>query len=321
MQLGVFLDVRNPPPWRRPWAEHYARTLDLVTTAEAHGADSAWVTEHHFFEDGYLTQPLVFLAALAARTERLRLGTAVVLAALRHPQHLAEEAALVDLISGGRLELGIGAGYRAPEYEAFGADLTRRMGLTDAATAAVRDRLWGGELLPPPIQPKVPMWLGYQGPQGARRAGRLGVGLLTLRRSSLEPYRQGLEEGGFDPDQARMGGVVDLIVADDPERTAHEVAPHYAYQLRSYAESRVEGTDQVAGPVPDVATLEAQMVTPGTPGLAVCTPDDAVALLTERAAGLPVEHLYLWATVAGMPDHVVARHLELAFTQVKPRLA
>lgn len=320
MKLGVFLDVRNPPGWRRPWADHYAQTVELVVEAERLGADSAWVTEHHFFEDGYLTQPLTFLAGLATRTRRMRLGTAVVLAALRHPQHLAEEAAVVDLLSGGRLELGFGAGYRIPEYEAFGAEIGRRMTLTDDATRTVRDLLWGDDLLPPPVQERIPMWLGYQGPQGARRAGVLGVGLLALRASLLEPYREGLLAGGHDPAIARMGGVVDLIVADDPEQTAHELAPYYAYQVGSYQRSRTDGTDQTPPPDPDPTTLAEQMTTEGAPGLAVRTPDDAVALLKERTAELPVEHVYLWGSVAGMPDHIVQRHIELAFGTVRPQL-
>ncbi|MEO6989208.1 MAG: LLM class flavin-dependent oxidoreductase [Aquihabitans sp.] len=321
MKLGVFLDVRNPPAWRRPWADLYAQTVELVEEAERLGAESAWATEHHFFEDGYLTQPLTFLAGLATRTKTMRLGTAIVIAALRHPQHLAEEAALVDLLSGGRLELGFGAGYRIPEYEAFGADISRRMTLTDEATRAVRDLLWGGELLPPPVQEQIPMWLGYQGPQGARRAGVLGVGLLSLRRSLLDPYLEGLVAGGHDAGIARMGGVVDLIVADDPEMTAHELAPHYAYQVGSYLRSRTEGTDETPPPDPDPARLATQMTTAGAPGLAVRTADDAVALLRERTAGLPVEHVYLWGSVAGMPDHIVERHIELAFGTVRPQLS
>jgi alkanesulfonate monooxygenase SsuD/methylene tetrahydromethanopterin reductase-like flavin-dependent oxidoreductase (luciferase family) len=314
VKLGLFLDLRNPPAWRRPWVDHYAATLDLVAKAERLGADAMWVTEHHLFEDGYLSQPLAFLAAVAARTSRVRLGTAVVLGALRHPRHVAEEAAIVDLVSAGRLELGIGAGYRVPEYEAFGMDIGRRMTLTDRTMAEVRDLLWGGDLLPPPAQDRVPLWLGYQGPQGARRAGRLGVGLLALDHALLEPYTAGLAEGGHDPASARMGGVIDLVLADDPAETARLIAPHYAYQLNSYRRYGVEGTSL---PPPRERTpdeLEARMTDPATTrGLVVRTVEGAAELVRARTAGLPVEHVYFWASVAGMPDHVVSRHVELAF--------
>lgn len=318
MQLGLFFDLRNPPVWRRPWADHYARAIEVAEEAERLGCASAWATEHHFFEDGYLPQPLTFLSALAARTTAMRLGTAVVLAALRHPRHLAEEAAVVDLVSGGRLELGIGAGWASAEYAAFGADIERRMSLTDAATREVRDLLWGGELLPPPVQQQVPVWLGYQGPKGARRAGRLGVGLLATNRASLAPYREGLVEGGHDPSLARMGGVVDLIVADDPERTARRLAPYAWYQRASYAAVR-DG-----GPVPphadddELELVATQLTDLGSRGLVVAGVDDAAHLLTAHVEGLPVTHLYLWASVAGMPDDLVAEHLALAFGKVAP---
>jgi alkanesulfonate monooxygenase SsuD/methylene tetrahydromethanopterin reductase-like flavin-dependent oxidoreductase (luciferase family) len=97
MHLGLFCDLRNPAQWRRPWADHYRQTLAWIRDAEHLGADAVWLTEHHFFDDGYLPQPLTLAAAIAAQTERVRIGTAIVLGALRHPLHLAEEAAIVDL--------------------------------------------------------------------------------------------------------------------------------------------------------------------------------------------------------------------------------
>src|SRR5581483_3104022 len=112
VRIGLYLDLRNPPAWRCPWPVHYARSLEWIEEAERRGAGSIWLSEHHFFEDGYLPQPLTFAAAVAARTRRVHIGTAVYLAALRPAVQVAEEAAVVDLLSGGRLELGLGAGYR-----------------------------------------------------------------------------------------------------------------------------------------------------------------------------------------------------------------
>ncbi|HZX53098.1 MAG TPA: LLM class flavin-dependent oxidoreductase [Ilumatobacteraceae bacterium] len=132
LQVGLFVDGRNPPGWQRPWPEHYARLVDIAAEADDLGADCIWLTEHHGFEDGYLTQPLVLAAAIAARTRRARIGTAVTLAPIRHPLHLAEEAAVVDLLSGGRLELGIGAGYVASEFDAFGTEMQTRFTDLDA---------------------------------------------------------------------------------------------------------------------------------------------------------------------------------------------
>jgi len=321
MKLGLYLDMRNPDPWRRPWAEHYARTLERVVEAERLGADSVWLSEHHLFDDGYLPQPLTLAAAIAARTERLRIGTAVLLAALRPPILIAEEAAIVDLVSGGRLELGFGAGYSAPEYEAYGADITRRYGRTDAAVAEVRRLLDEDVVTPPAVQRPIPIWLGYQGPQGAGRAGRLGVGLLSLERSLLEPYGDGLAEGGHDPGAARMGGMLDLIVADDPPAALERILPHYAHQLNTYRRAAVAGTGQPEPREITVEKLAEGISTTGQlPGLSVLTPGEAVTMITERTAGLPVEHVYVWASVAGMADDLVERHLELLLTQVRPAL-
>jgi alkanesulfonate monooxygenase SsuD/methylene tetrahydromethanopterin reductase-like flavin-dependent oxidoreductase (luciferase family) len=311
LELGLLLDLRNPAPWRRPWASHYRRALELVVTAEQLGAGSVWLTEHHFFDDGYLPQPLTVAAAIAARTGRIRIGTGVLLPALRHSVHLAEEAALVDVLSDGRLELGFGAGWARREYDSFGVDFDRRFTLTDESVRRVRETL--GSVTPPPVQSPVPLWLGYQGPQGARRAGRLGTGLLALDPALLAPYLAGLAEGGHEAGRARMSGLLDIIVADDPDEARTRILPHLAHQVNSYrlAKAAAEGRTVTALTVADLRTAN---------GLAVLRPDDAIREIRARTAGLPVQHVYFWASIAGMPDDLVDRHLELLFTVVGPAL-
>ncbi len=321
MRLGLYFDLRNPAPWARPWPEVYGRALDLVVEAERLGAGSVWFSEHHLFADGYLPQPLTFAAAAAARTSRVRIGTAVLVAALRPAVVVAEEAAVIDQLSGGRLELGIGAGYSVPEYELYNTDITKRYGLTDAAVAEIRRLLDGGIVTPPAAQNPFPIWLGYQGPQGAKRAGRLGVGLLSLDRALLDPYLEGLVEGGHDPATARTGGMLDIIVADDPEAAFERILPHYAHQLNSYRAAAVAGTGRDAPKEITVDKLRSGAAQKGQiPGLRVLTPTDAVAAIRDATEGAPVEHVYLWASVAGMPDDLVERHVELTCTQVAPNL-
>ncbi len=321
MRLGLYFDLRNPAPWARPWPEVYGRALDLVVEAERLGAGSVWFSEHHLFTDGYLPQPLTFAAAAAARTSRVRIGTAVLVAALRPAVLIAEEAAVIDQLSGGRLELGIGAGYSVPEYELYNTDITKRYGLTDAAVAEIRHLLDDGIVTPPAAQNPFPIWLGYQGPQGAKRAGRLGVGLLSLDRALLDPYRLGLVEGGHDPAIARTGGMLDIIVADDPEAAFERILPHYAHQLNSYRAAAVAGSGRDAPKEITVDKLRSGAAQKGQiPGLRVLTPTDAVNAIREATDGSPVEHVYLWASVAGMPDDLVERHVELACTQVAPNL-
>jgi alkanesulfonate monooxygenase SsuD/methylene tetrahydromethanopterin reductase-like flavin-dependent oxidoreductase (luciferase family) len=111
VRLGIYVDARNPPAWRRPWRAHYAETLEDVEHAEDLGVQAVWLSEHHGFEDGYLSQPLTLAAAIAARTRTMRIGTAILLMPLRAARHVAEQVALIDQISGGRVELGLGSGY------------------------------------------------------------------------------------------------------------------------------------------------------------------------------------------------------------------
>jgi alkanesulfonate monooxygenase SsuD/methylene tetrahydromethanopterin reductase-like flavin-dependent oxidoreductase (luciferase family) len=318
VQLGLFLDVRNPAQWRVPSNQLLARTLEIVARAEALGADSVWATEHHLFEDGYLSQPLTLAAAIAACTRRVRIGTGVLVAPLRHPRHIAEQAALVDAVSGGRLELGLGAGYVAAEFAAFGADLGRRLARTDETFAEVRRLLDEAPVGSAPVQRPIPMWLGYQGPKNAQRAGRLGAGLLTLNRGSLEPYRAALHAAGFPASAARMGGAIDLVVSRDPEAAWERIKPHYAHQVLTYLNAHAPGAEIPAG------ALDSRFGT-GRLGVAsvrlsVLTPDEAVAEIRRRIAGLPVVHVYFWASIANMPADLVDEHIELLFGEVAPRV-
>lgn len=315
------MDLRNPVQWRVPWTDHYRQMIELAVWAEELGADTVWFSEHHNFEDGYLPQPLTFASAVASRTNRIRLGTAITIGALRHPQHLAEEAAIVDLVSEGRVELGLGAGYAVREYEAFNVDISSRFAATDSTVRTLRELLDHDGVVPPPSQRPFPIWLGYQGRQGARRAGLLGTGLLTLKPESLEPYREGLQEAGHDPASARMGGVIDLIVSEDPEKTLARLLPHYAHQLNTYAALRAEGRDS---PPPRMWTAESlsERVRPGAHvlDLAVLPPKEATRVIADRVRSLPVTDVYLWASIAAMPRDIVEEHMQLTFGTVASTL-
>ncbi len=97
-------------------------------SADAAGFDSIWLTEHHFTDDGYLPAMMPAAAAIAARTKRVEIGTFVLLAPFQHPLKLAEDVAVVDVISGGRIRLGIGQGYRQEEFDGFGVPREQRLG-------------------------------------------------------------------------------------------------------------------------------------------------------------------------------------------------
>ncbi len=319
MRVGLTFDLRNPPPWRRPWPHVYGHALELIAEAERLGADSVWTTEHHFFEDGYLPQPLTFCAAVAARTTRVRLGTAILIAPLRPAVQIAEEAAIVDLISDGRLDLGLGAGYRAPEFQAFGADVRSRMHVSTERAREVRTLL-ATRITPPPVQDPLPVWLGYRGPRGAYHAGLLGEGLLRVDRDLLATYLAGLTDGGHDPSSARMAGRVGLMLADDPEAAWQRVRPHLSYMWDSNHRYSVEGTSRpVPGPIDPERwrrSIKGQL-----PRFQVLAPDEAVELVTQVVGDLPVLDLSVYASIAGLDDDLVRRHIELWLTVVRPRIA
>jgi alkanesulfonate monooxygenase SsuD/methylene tetrahydromethanopterin reductase-like flavin-dependent oxidoreductase (luciferase family) len=321
VKVGIYLDLRNPPQWRQPSSRLYGFTLELCEEAEHLGASSIWVTEHHLFEDGYLTQPLTFAAAIAARTTRVRVGTAVLVAPFRSAVQIAEEATVVDILSDGRLELGLGAGYRIPEYELFGADIATRYKTTDARARDVR-AIWDeGRLTPAPVQARPPIWLGYQGPKGARRCGLLGESLLSAQASSWDPYRQGLVEAGHDPGRARMTGGFQGFVTEDPEGDWPTVARHITYMLDTYRHYAVEGT---GAPEPRAIDPERALTRETSNPLAYYrfgTPEQMAGWVAEHVGDAPVGEVYFFASIAGMAEDLVMRHVRTLCTSLAPLLA
>ncbi|HVX21723.1 MAG TPA: LLM class flavin-dependent oxidoreductase [Acidimicrobiales bacterium] len=322
MRFGIYSDMRNPPQWRRPWPDVYRRGIEVAVNAEAAGADVFWLSEHHFFEDGYLSQPLTFAAAVASRTSRIRLGTAVLLAPLRRALQIAEEAAVVDLVSDGRMELGLGAGYRLPEFEAFGADMGRRFADTDERAVEIRRLYADGVVSPPPVQDPMPIWLGYASPAGARRAGRLGFGLLAMSPELAAAYLEGLDAGGHDRSSARMAGNLNFFLADDPEAAWARIKDHLGYQVSSYQRYAVEGT---GAPVPEPVDPETIRTGEGagqlTPRFHVLTVDQAEAHVRRAVGTLPVTDIFVWSSIAGLDDDLVDRHVELVSRDLRQRFA
>jgi alkanesulfonate monooxygenase SsuD/methylene tetrahydromethanopterin reductase-like flavin-dependent oxidoreductase (luciferase family) len=320
VKVGLYFDLRNPPPWRRDWSEHYRDALDQCTEADHLGADSLWFSEHHGFDDGYLPQPLTFAAAAAAHTQRARLGTSILIAPLRPAAQLAEEAAVVDILSGGRLDLGLGAGYRAAEFALYGADPHGRGRATFARVRRMRELWKQGTVTPPPVQERLPIWVGASGDWTARETGRCGEGLLRVGPELLDAYRAGLAQGGHDPASARMCGGVNVFLSEDPERDWPAVKPHLAYQWDSYARYS-EGADAVHGERdPDV--LRARGIESGAMrGFVIATPAEAAHRIRTHLAGTPVDTIYLWATLPGLPSSLARRHVELACTELRAALA
>src|SRR6266702_8898603 len=183
-RLGVFtrlLDQADP-------TERYRQATVQIIHAERFGFDSAWIAQHHFHEDeGGLPAPFVFLAQVAAQTTRIRLGTGLVTLPLELPIRVAEDAAVLDLMSGGRLEVGVGPGGNLSAYKVFGLDSAERTALLIRHHRVLLDAwagrpLLGGDRLYPPNPGLVGrVWQATFSVDGARRAGAAGDGLMLSR--------------------------------------------------------------------------------------------------------------------------------------------
>ncbi len=221
MRIGYgWLTAQHPPDDPRSDAELYREMVELAVELEASGFDSVWTSEHHFVDDGYMPSQLPVLAAIAARTSRITIGTGVLLAPLFDPLHVAEDAATVDLLSNGRLILGLGAGWREEEFEGFGIPMRER-GSRLAGHVAVLRQAWSDGLVsgdgrhyqipglnvtPKPMRPGgPPIWIGAGAEAAVRRAGRLADGYLAgpttpeRLRERMGWVREAAEEAGRDP--------------------------------------------------------------------------------------------------------------------------
>lgn len=320
INVGVYFDLRNPQARRQSPSRLYGFTIEACQEAERLGASSAWFSEHHLFDDDYLTSPLTMAAAVAARTRRIRLGTAILIAPLHHPAEIAEQSVVVDLVSDGRLDLGLGTGYRVPEFELFNASLSARYRQTDDAVLRLRQLFGPDGVRPRPVQDPLPVWLGYQGPQGARRAGLLGAPLLSADASLWEPYSRGLAEANHPQSMGIMGGGFQGWASDDPERDWPMVSEHLAYQLNSYRKHMVEGTD---APPPRPIDVDRLITSPRQGPLGSFTygtPEHVAERIRAFISGAPVQTVFMWASIGGMPDDVVMRNIDTICTRLAPLL-
>jgi alkanesulfonate monooxygenase SsuD/methylene tetrahydromethanopterin reductase-like flavin-dependent oxidoreductase (luciferase family) len=182
-------DMRAPPDGPADIRDLYAAALDMAVWGEEHGALTIVVSEHHASPDGYLPSPLLLAAAIAARTSSVPITVAALLVPLHDPVRLAEDMAVLDVISRGRVAYVAGLGYRAEEYAMFGHSLADRGRRMDECLTVLQ-RAWSGEafehngrtvqVTPPPATPGGPMlFYGGGSRAAARRAARFGLGFFA----------------------------------------------------------------------------------------------------------------------------------------------
>lgn len=309
MSLGFGLLSAQIPPGAEPdWERAYEETLALAEHAERLGYGSVWTTEHHFVDDGYMPSLLVTSAAMAARTSQIEIGTGVLLAPLHHPLRLAEDAATVQLISGGRLTLGLGLGWNEAEFAAF--DVPRHLrGRAMTEMLDILPKAWSGEVfahdgdvyqLPeiavrPVPQRKIPVVVGGGAEAAVRRAARMADGFFSNAppHKLLEQIRWAREEreqAGLDPDDFRWVYYSVIHPGIDTEAAWQTIADDVWAMTWKYSDMEASATRPGTPPWPPPAppdvldTVKVRGVTVGPPGHIV----DQLSELRE-AAGVPID--------------------------------
>jgi alkanesulfonate monooxygenase SsuD/methylene tetrahydromethanopterin reductase-like flavin-dependent oxidoreductase (luciferase family) len=307
--------------------------LDACRVAEESGLASIWVTEHHFSDDGYLPSPFAMLAAVARETSEVRLSSNVAIGALHHPIRLAEDAALVDHLSAGRLMVGLGLGYRDVEFRAFGVERSQRARRLEDCVTVLRSA-WAGanvqsgggvKVTPLPYQPGgPPLLLGALAEVGVRRAARIADGWIAPSFAQPRHLRKRLdwlrEEGAFERPFVVALTLNGFVAPRHAWETVEPGALHVATQYRRWM------TD--SGDVPSLRP-RAEDVEPSQdrpPQFIAGTPDDCADQLRpwrDAVADLPstaTVHLNLRMTFPGVARTDQLESIRLFGTEVAPRM-
>lgn len=337
LKIGVGLFTGQVPPGsKRSFAREYRDIIELSRLAETEGLDSVWVSEHHFSADGYLPSLLPMLAAIAAVTTRVELGTGVVLAPLHDPLRLAEDFAVVDQISGGRVIAGLGIGWRDEEFRAFKIPMAQRVSRL-VETVEILRKAWTGErfthtgrrftydqvMVTPRPARTPPILLGGFVDDAIRRAGRIGDGYISSR-APLDRVREAFALATEERRAAGHAGpplvavLHNAFVTEDPERDWPMVKDGAGHQLGVYAGWRA-GTDVPGVPLqvqPPPEDELRRVVAHGTPEQVI----EQLAPLAALCAAYPEAHLVLRLHYPGMDAAPAARAIELLAREVAPVL-
>jgi alkanesulfonate monooxygenase SsuD/methylene tetrahydromethanopterin reductase-like flavin-dependent oxidoreductase (luciferase family) len=314
-------DMRAPdigPPAQRLYSEAIA----MCAYAETRGISYVTVMEHHGAKDGYLPTPFLLGAAIAARTEKMKIQHAAVLLPLHDPVKLAEQIAVVDIISNGRAEIVFGAGYVASEFAMFRRSVHERAKAMDAGIPVIQRALSGERfkdadrevfVRPLPLQkPYPPLFLGGGVPATAKRAARFGLGLYPMHPSVIPIYKDECAKQSRKPGPI-VFSMVQMHISDDPERTWSQVGPHVLHVARSYAEW-TEGASS-SSPYAGLTTLDAVRKS----GIyQILTPDEAVRLCTE--ADKIGADLALAPLMGGMDPQIGWESIHMLINKVLPRV-
>ncbi|MER6738039.1 LLM class flavin-dependent oxidoreductase [Streptomyces puniciscabiei] len=299
-------------------AARYRAALEMAAYADEHGISTVQTEEHHGADNNWLPSPFAFAGAVFGATRRIAVTVSAVIGPLHDPLRLAEEIAVLDLLSGGRLVTVAGIGYRPEEYALFGVDYTRRGRLQDEVLETLL-KAWSGEeftyrgrtvrLTPRPYTDPHPLLLvGGSSRAAARRAARLGLPFFpSAHLPELESYyKERLTEYGTEGWVMMPAAETPLLhLAEDPDRAWAHYGEHFLHEARTYASWQ---SGEISSAVRSAATTVEELRAEGV--YRVLTSQECVAL----GAGSLVLH----PLVGGMPVEEGWRSLRLFAERVVP---
>lgn len=335
MQIGIFMTMPAPQP--QAAAEIYRRALDLACTADTLGFSHLWLAEHHFTNYAYSSRPLVLLSHIAAHTRHLRLGPAIIPVPLHHPLVVAEELATLDVLSGGRVEVGLGSGYQQYQYDRFQLNKGESAERDDEAVTvmlqALREPVFAHSgshfeiprthLVPQPLQAAMPMWLVVNSSrrESVERAVRHRANLFT---GVLEPISKLTRVRLQYPDlapwlaQARIGTQRPVYVAQS-QAEAGEIVEQARWNGRVTLRMRHNLGQVIDGVVPDAPLpdeLPDQVLRDNF--LVVGTADECIHQLERIRAGLDCDYFSASFWFGALPHERVMASMRRFASQVMP---
>ena len=285
IQTTVSFDMRSPA-FAVPTCELYAAAIEMAAYADQIGVDRINLMEHHGSDDGYLPQPFVLAGGMAAVTKKVTLMLGAVILPLHDPVKIAEQMAIVDLMSNGRLNVIFGAGYVKFEFDLFGASLHDRGRLLDEGIEIILRALRGEKFVangrpvyvrPLPVQkPEDIIFVGGGVAASAKRAARFGVNFGPMRADLIPIYEEECRKLGRAPGKVsrpchRLPGII--MLSEDPDRTWKLLEPHAFHVVSEYAKWAAQ-EENSNSPFKGLTTLDALRKS----GMfAVWTPDELVA--------------------------------------------
>lgn len=340
-----------------PYGDHvrdYGEILEQVQHAEHLGFSGIWLAEHHGSNYGIAPSPAVLLTAIAQRTSRIKLGSGVSVLPFTHPVRIAEEYAMLDVLSGGRLQFGTGRGYQPREFATFGRDQSQARSLYDESIAVIRG-LWENEtfsfagehfafedvrLFPRPLQERVPMWVAAASPESFTLAAANGLQIMTqpsLRqtldqlRDNLDAARRIYAEHGWSEDELDMPINVVVHLEEDAERAREVAEEHVVWHLdrhrslapgaggtriaRGYEAYRALGTLDQQQQELSVERLNAAHVS------VIGDPQMARDYVTTMRDKIGMRHMLCSMRFGGLDHEAVIRSLDLFASEVMPAFA